>query len=133
MDLGWITASSTNPFSQIEGQVSERAPSDKTSPFGNLFAGSLYVGALSDDDTRRLVTQPAARLGLSFDDEDVQYAVEMAGRLPYALQAAAWGLYDAYHQGRTGKESQEAARGRFDEQSLATSTAGGSTSLRDNV
>ena len=116
LDLAWVTTSLADPFAKIDEQADIQASPIQTSPFGNIFLGPpLYVGALSVDDARRLVAQPAARRGCIFGDADVEYVIDMAGRLPYALQAAASGLYDAYGQGKTGKASQALVRARFDE------------------
>ncbi len=64
------------------------------SPYFNIFAETT-LGPLLENERRELL----ARGGTRFSDDDRAALVELAGGLPFLLQAAAAALWDAYEDG----------------------------------
>jgi hypothetical protein len=91
-------------------------PQDRVSPLFNVFYPTpLYLGAMIAEEARLLVAGPAERAGLPFTPEDVGFVCDLAGRLPFGLQAAADALYRARLRGAAGEAGRAAARQVFAE------------------
>jgi hypothetical protein len=69
-----------------------------TSPFINLFQ-SVYVGPLEQADALDLVRAPAQRVGVDFDDAEVEWITALAGRHPFFLQFACYHAFDLKEAG----------------------------------
>lgn len=107
-NVAWVTTSFRGLY-QLGHKVDER-----TSPFFNIFYPEpIYLGALSEAEATRLITEPAAKVGHAFTYEDVAFVLTLAGRLAFALQVAASMLYRAHRDGQTGLAAQESARETF--------------------
>ena len=106
-NVGLVVSAYRDPFSVgID-------PSQNTSPLFNIFHGGFYVDAFSLEEARELVRKPAANAGKAFTADDVDYVVGITGRLPFALQAGGWALYQAHHESITGNEAHTFARRIF--------------------
>ena len=87
-ELAYVTASYW-PLAQLGNFVGLPA----TSPFYNIFYPTpLYVAGLNPAELDELVRVPAGRVGIVADDEDVALVRDIAGTLPFFVQAtaAAW-------------------------------------------
>ncbi len=87
-ELAYVTASYW-PLAQLGNFVGLPA----TSPFYNIFFPTpLYVAGLGPAELDELVRVPARRVGIIADDEDVALVRDIAGTLPFFVQAtaAAW-------------------------------------------
>ncbi len=87
-ELAYVTASYW-PLAQL-GNFVGLPP---TSPFYNIFFPTpLYVAGLGPADLDELIRIPAGRVGIVADDEDVALVRDIAGTLPFFVQAtaAAW-------------------------------------------
>ena len=87
-ELAYVTASYW-PLAQL-GNFVGLPP---TSPFYNIFFPTpLYVAGLGPAELDALVRVPAGRVGIMADDEDVALVRDIAGTLPFFVQAtaAAW-------------------------------------------
>ena len=93
--VGWVTASYRFVY----------MPHTTTSPFSNIIQETHYVGSLSHQDARRLVTEPAARFGHFYDKEDLDFIIKIAGRMPFMIQKASLLLYKSHINGLNGKEA----------------------------
>jgi hypothetical protein len=69
------------------------------SPFYNIFA-RLDLEPLADDEARALLTGTAALAGVSFDDEVLDFAVNLAKGHPFRLQLIGRLLFEAQQAGR---------------------------------
>ncbi len=108
-DVAWVTASFRDIY-----QLEKKAGFGAGSPFFNIFHPvPIYVGALSEEEARQLITRPAEKAGHPFTDEDVTFILTMAGRLPFAIQAAASMLYQADRSGKTSKSVLGSTREEF--------------------
>ncbi len=98
-DVAFVTTSFRDPFLLLDGKFGPTL----ASPFFNIFDPALlYLGALSEEEARQLITRPAEKAGHPFTDEDVTFILKLAGRLPFAIQAAASMLYN-----KTGISAQD--------------------------
>jgi hypothetical protein len=87
---------------------------DESSPFHQLFSTTpIYLGGFSDEEARRLIAEPAARVGLAFLPEEIVFVQRLAGRLPFALQTAAWQLFRVRQQGHSGKAAESTVTKNF--------------------
>jgi len=87
-ELAYVTASYW-PLAQL-GNFVGLPP---TSPFYNIFYPTpIYVAGLGPAELDDLVRVPAGRVGIVADDEDVALVRDIAGTLPFFVQAtaAAW-------------------------------------------
>ncbi|GEM_PF-1784532 len=75
-----------------------------TSPFANIFTEFHYLGPLSDQDARNLIKEPATRFCHQFENEDIDFIIKVAGKMPYNIQKASSLLYDLHKKGLTGHE-----------------------------
>jgi hypothetical protein len=82
-----------------------RMPETLTSPFPNIIQDTFWMGALSHDDARLLVSEPAARAGNPFEHEDIDLILDVAGRMPFMLQKASLLLYKAHRSGTVGESA----------------------------
>jgi hypothetical protein len=80
--LSWIVASFRPVYT----------PHTITSPFENILT-TKYIGPLLPEDARQLVAVPARRFNRAFSDQDVEFILKHAGRLPFPLQKASLLLY----------------------------------------
>lgn len=74
-----------------------------SSPFFDNFKVG-YLGALSQEEARQLVTVPAERAGLPFDESEKSWMSEVAGRHPFFLQVTGQQLFE--------EKARQAASGR---------------------
>lgn len=51
------------------------------------------IGPLDDVDARRVLTEPAAKMGVSWEEEALSYIVRASGRYPYFLQEFGSGMW----------------------------------------
>jgi hypothetical protein len=108
--IAWVTCSHRDLYriSQVMGLR------EKTSPLFNAFyPDSIMIGALSTPDARSLVLTPAERCGFEISHQEIDMIIELAGRLPYFIQAAAdkW-LRNAQHE-ETVQERKERIAGHL--------------------
>jgi hypothetical protein len=85
-------------------------PGTNTSPFINIIQETSYLGPLSELEARLLVSEPAARAGHKFDNEDIELILDLAGRMPFLLQKASLLLYMAHR----AREDRQVARTHLD-------------------
>lgn len=84
--ISYVTAS-RRPLYEIS--PSEAA----SSPFFDSFT-TRYIGALHEDETRQLITEPARRAGLPFSESDIAWTRELAGRHSFFLQITCRFLFE---------------------------------------
>lgn len=84
-ELACVTASYWDLF-----QLGSHIGLPPTSPFYNIFYPTpIYLPGLDRDDVKALIRQPAQRAGLIVTNEDVQRIYQLAGSLPFFIQATA--------------------------------------------
>jgi hypothetical protein len=83
LSVAWVT-SSVRSISQ---------PGGVTSPFSNIIPNRIYLGGLTDEEALELVRKPAQDLGIMFTEQEINFILDLAGRMPYALQKAALLVY----------------------------------------
>ena len=89
--IAYIT-SSREPLETICKTTSHLQGSD----FWNVFVQPpLYLGLLTDEEARQLVTEPAARAGMPFQSSEVEFIFDLAGRHPLFLQIACFHVFEA--------------------------------------
>lgn len=88
-------------------------PETYTSPFANIFQGHHYLGPLSEQDAVLLVKEPASRFGHQFENEDIDFIIKMAGKMPYNIQKASSLLYDLQKKGLIGEEGRKQMKNEF--------------------
>jgi hypothetical protein len=110
-EVAWVTTS----FRRYRPESgSEEETLKETSPFFNIFSPTqLYLNAMDKAEATELIVEPARKAGHPFTDEDVDFISSIAGGLPFALQAAASMLYQAYCEGKTGRTAKAQARSAF--------------------
>lgn len=65
-----------------------------SSPFFNIFT-KIELGSLTEDETRQLIQAPAMRAGVSFDEDDVDFVIDLAGCHPLLTQIACYYLFES--------------------------------------
>ena len=70
----------------------------RSSPFFNIFA-TINMPSLSSVDIKEMLDIYLADTGISFNDSEVDYAITLAGRLPFFVQMALHFLYQAHQEG----------------------------------
>ncbi len=84
-DLACVTASYWDLFT-----LGTRLGLPPTSPFYNIFYPTpIYISALEQSEMSSLVNAPAAQNGVTFSKDEVQEIEELAGSLPFFVQATA--------------------------------------------
>jgi hypothetical protein len=84
--LMWVTATYSDLYT-LRGQDGEE---DRSSPFFNVFHPTpIIIGPLEPEETQRLIYDPAKSRGVEFSPGEVQAIQDIAGALPYFLQATA--------------------------------------------
>jgi hypothetical protein len=63
------------------------------SPFWNVFT-SIYVGPLDEPAALELIRTPADRLGVPFNEEELQWILKLGGRHPFFLQMACYYMFE---------------------------------------
>jgi hypothetical protein len=107
-----LVTTSMRPLSSL----TSGEPQDRVSPLFNVFYPTpLYLGAMPVEEMRELVAEPAQRDGHPFSPEDVSFVCDLAGGLPFGLQAAADALFRARLRGTGGEAGRTAARQVFTE------------------
>jgi hypothetical protein len=91
--VSWITASFRAVY----------MPGTTTSPFVNIVQETTWLGPLSLEDARALVSDPARRAGRPFEKEDMDLIISLAGRMPFMLQKASLLLYKLHLAGSMGQ------------------------------
>jgi len=95
-------------------EITAREVPDRVSPLFNVFYPQpLYLGAMPAEEARQLAAGPAERSGHPLSPEDVNFVCDLAGRLPFRLQAAADALYRVRFRGETGAAGRTSAREVF--------------------
>lgn len=97
-DLACVTASYWDMY-----HLGNRVGLPPTSPFYNIFYPTpVYLSGLQTAEAHSLIRTPAQHAGLSFSDEEVTTIRQLAGSLPFFLQATAakW-----FHLKRAGQSS----------------------------
>jgi len=82
--LAYVTASA-RPLIQLT--YSDKSQDILSSPFFNIFA-PLFLGLLSEETSRKLISEPSADAGMPLVDEVQDFIYEFAGGHPLALQVA---------------------------------------------
>ncbi len=96
--IAWVTTSYRNV-----DKVQVNKGIQDTSAFFNLFNQRRMVGSLSLDEARNLICTPAEKeKNLKYEEEDIDFLIRLAGRMPFPLQASASLLYQNYLQGAKG-------------------------------
>ena len=109
VDVAWVTTSFRDLY-----DLGRQVGLGETSPFFNIFDPfPFYLNALSETEAKRLLIEPAAKMGDHFADQDVDSILSFAGRLPFALQLAASRLFRAHRDGMAGLVAQSKAREEF--------------------
>ncbi len=70
----------------------------RSSPFFNIFA-TINMPSLSSVDIKEMLDIYLADTGISFNDSEADYAITLAGRLPFFVQMALHFLYQAHQEG----------------------------------
>jgi hypothetical protein len=83
------------------------------SPFFNIFA-NITLKPFNREEATHLVTDYLSRTPISFTQEDIEYALNIAGRHPYFLQMACFFMFDTYLRESTPSRQRYVAR-RFEE------------------
>lgn len=84
-EMACVTASYWDLF-----QLGTHVGLPPTSPFYNIFYPyPIYLGGLLPDELAALVCQPAERVGVALNKDDVAAVAWLAGTLPYFVQATA--------------------------------------------
>ena len=84
-DLACVTASYWDLYS-----LGTRLGLPPTSPFYNIFYPTpIYISALELTEATSLIDTPAAKGGVSFGEDEVQGIQDLAGSLPFFVQATA--------------------------------------------
>jgi hypothetical protein len=89
-DIAYVT-SSRLPLDEICKSTDHLQGSD----FWNIFATSLYLGLLTIEEARDLVTTPAGKMNITFDGTEIDYVFELAGRHPLFLEICCFHLFEA--------------------------------------
>lgn len=111
--LAWVTTSYMQ-IDQVEARTGNNKDVPMPSPFFNIFdIENLHVGALTPFEAEQLVREPAIKAGHPFSEEDVNFVIGLAGRMPFALQACAFMLYRIHQEGQEGEAARKTARDRF--------------------
>lgn len=63
------------------------------SPFFNIFA-MVSIGPLAREEAYELVLVPAARAGISFSEEEIEWVLRQAGRHPFFIQRVSHYLFE---------------------------------------
>lgn len=112
-EIAWVTTSYVD-IHKIDSQTRKNKDILEASPFFNIFNPQFfYLGAITSDEAGQLIKIPAAKVDHTFNDQDVAFIMQLAGRLPFALQACASMLYHFQQEGRAKKVAQENLRGKF--------------------
>jgi|GEM_PF-2212401 hypothetical protein len=84
--LAWATAS----YRDVVTLSRPPGAKDLASPLYNVFhPDPIYMGPLEDSEAEALVANPAARHGIELSGDEVRHIREIAGNMPFFLQAAA--------------------------------------------
>ncbi len=84
-----------------------------SSPFFNIFS-ELPLGLMSEDEARMLLTGLSSQGGAPFCDDEVSFALGLAGTHPFFLQIAGFHLYDTPGRGKPrAPEGYQQIRKRF--------------------
>lgn len=95
-ELAYVTASYWDLY-----RLGEFVGMPATSPFYNIFYPTpIYLAGLSPTELEELVRVPAGRVGVAVEDEDVAVVREVAGSLPFFVQATAAAWLGARARGR---------------------------------
>lgn len=95
-DLACVTASYWDLY-----HLGGRLGLPPTSPFYNIFHPSpLFLPGLAAETAVSLIEQPAQRSNLTFTPEQVEQILQMAGTLPFFVQATAAKWYQLLRQDR---------------------------------
>jgi len=109
--IAWVTTS-YREIHTIQPQDGNRWTSD----FFNLFGQMMKLGSIGDTDARSLISVPAERAGHPLEDPaDIEFLIELAGRMPFPLQAAASILYGCHREGLSGAPARQQTRHLFSE------------------
>ncbi|MGB0387258.1 MAG: hypothetical protein ACPGWR_20760 [Ardenticatenaceae bacterium] len=95
--LAWVTSSYIDLFrlTHLKGEK------EKTSPFFNTFYFiPIILAGLTLTEADELIQKPAASHGVRFSIEEIQSIKQLAGGLPFFLQAAAEAWFKAKQQGQ---------------------------------
>jgi len=106
-EIAWVTTSYID-IHQVDSRTRKNKDILEASPFFNIFSPHFfYLGALNSDEAGQLIKTPAAKVEHIFNDQDVAFIIQLAGRLPFALQACASMMYHFQQEGQTKKVTQE--------------------------
>lgn len=84
-----------------------------SSPFFNIFS-ELPLGLMSEAEARQMLVELSARGGTAFCNQEVDFALELAGAHPFFLQIAGFHLYDTPGRGQPrSAEGYQQIRKRF--------------------
>ncbi len=104
--IPFVTASREGNFEKIT------ETDDTGSAFWNIF-GNIYVGPFEESEAIELIQEPADREGVEFDDEDVEFVLDLAGFFPLFIQIACYHLFEHKQKGPLNKESRENIKKAF--------------------
>lgn len=88
-DVIYVTASRL-PLADICQSTEHIQGSD----FWNIFTSPLYLRLLTIEEARHLITTPARKLGIDFAEEEINFAIEVAGCHPLFLEICCFYLFE---------------------------------------
>ena len=95
--LAWVTSSYTDLYRLSE----ELGKEEKTSPFFNIFdPDPLVLGGLTAQEANDLIRKPAQEQDINLNAKELSSIKELAGPLPFFLQAAGKAWFEARQRGQ---------------------------------
>lgn len=108
--LAWVTSSYIDLFrlTRLEGDQ------EKTSPFFNIFdTEPIILAGLTPTEADELIKKPADSQGVRFSTEEILSIKQLAGGLPFFLQAAARAWFKAKQPSRKHLEIKAEVKQKF--------------------
>lgn len=66
---------------------------DKSSPFDNIFHNPIIIGGLAQKEANELINKPIEKCGIIHTPDEISMIKEIAGSIPYFVQAVAHELF----------------------------------------
>ncbi|MDR3403469.1 MAG: CHAT domain-containing protein [Chthoniobacter sp.] len=88
-------------------EVIANTPHTHGSDFPGIFATSVTIGALTEQEARELIIMPASEAGVTFTAETVDFLLGLAGRLPLFLKMACFYAFEIAQRHLQNGESAE--------------------------
>jgi hypothetical protein len=99
--IAWVTTS----YRDVD-KIQYKKGKQDTSAFFNLFNQRIFLGNLSPEEARKLISDPVKEK-IIYEDEDVDFLIRLAGLMPFPLQASASLLYQDYIKDNRGIQTHQ--------------------------